>query len=530
MRAAIYARYSSENQREVSIEDQSRICADRAARDGWTIIATYADREISAATPTLQRPGGRAMLTAAGGDWDILIIEGLDRCWRDIVDQERTIRKLEFAGVRIVGASDGYDSRLEDRELQRGVRGLLNQQYLRDLGKKTHRGQTGQVLRGYHAGGMPYGYRPVRDADGSKLQIDEAQAAHVRWIFARYAEGWSVQRIAFQLNQQRAPSPRGRSWAVSAIYGSPAKGTGVLNNVLYAGRYIWNRSQWVKDPETGVRKRVERPEADWRIEQRPELRIIDEATWQAVRERIDRPRLTGGRGKGARPSTLFGGLLTCGCCGGSMIAINRDLYGCAARKDRGPAVCSGITSPRDATDSRLLSVVRDDLLSDAALAAFQLELRTVIAERARARHHDDGALRRRDAELEAEIRRLVDAIAVVGISPAITERLRAAEAERQAIARQVRASKPVDAAKAVPDAVARYRRMVLQLERTLEKDKAASRTLLAELLGEIRIRRDGDAVYADFQDPRRSLMAVAGESLGTVAGGGFSIRRSIRLR
>jgi len=73
-----------------------------------------------------------------------------------------------------------------------------------------------------------------------------------RWIFARYAEGWSVQRIAHELNARKVPSPRASTWVVSAIYGSPNKGSGILNNCLYQGLYIWNRSQWVKDPDTGA--------------------------------------------------------------------------------------------------------------------------------------------------------------------------------------------------------------------------------------------------------------------------------------
>ena len=55
MRAAIYARYSSDNQREASIEDQVRICRDRIEREGWTLVEVYSDAAVSGAT-TL-RPG-----------------------------------------------------------------------------------------------------------------------------------------------------------------------------------------------------------------------------------------------------------------------------------------------------------------------------------------------------------------------------------------------------------------------------------------------------------------------------------------
>ncbi len=55
-----------------------------------------------------------------------------------------------------------------------------------------------------------------------------------------------------KLNAKGVPAPRGDSWAVSALYGNPLKGAGVVNNQLYAGTYVWNRSQWIKDPDTGM--------------------------------------------------------------------------------------------------------------------------------------------------------------------------------------------------------------------------------------------------------------------------------------
>jgi site-specific DNA recombinase len=96
----------------------------------------------------------------------------------------------------------------------------------------------------------------------------------VRWIFEHYASGWSCQRVAGELNRQGVRSPRGGTWAVSAIYGSPRKTSGILNNELYCGRYVWNRSQWLKDPDTGRRHRLTRPLAEWQTVDRAELRIV----------------------------------------------------------------------------------------------------------------------------------------------------------------------------------------------------------------------------------------------------------------
>ena len=83
--AAIYARYSTDMQREASIEDQVRLCAERAEVDGLSIVETYTDRATSGAT--LLRSGIQALLAdAQKGHFDILIAEALDRLSRDQKD------------------------------------------------------------------------------------------------------------------------------------------------------------------------------------------------------------------------------------------------------------------------------------------------------------------------------------------------------------------------------------------------------------------------------------------------------------
>jgi site-specific DNA recombinase len=141
-----------------------------------------------------------------------------------LVEQETIVRRLEHRGLRIVGVSDGYDTNSgASRKLTRGMRGLVNEIYLDDLRAKTHRGLAGQVERGYHAGGLSYGYRSIAGEHGHSLEIDPEAARGVRWIFEHYASGWSCQRVAGELNRQGVRSPRGGTWAVSAIYGSPRK-------------------------------------------------------------------------------------------------------------------------------------------------------------------------------------------------------------------------------------------------------------------------------------------------------------------
>lgn len=537
MPAALYARYSTDNQRHTSTEDQIRNGRERATRDGLTVADghVYSDEEISAYTPIEMRAGSkRLMQDAMRGEWNVLIIEALDRFSRNLVDQERMVRRLEHRGVRIVGIADGYDSRLEGREFFRQVRGSFNEQQLRDIGKKTHRGLVGQVARGFHAGGLSYGYRSTvagLDAKGEpighRLEIDEPAAEVVRWIFERYADGWSCQKITHDLNRRGVPAPRGKTWAVSALYGSPLKGSGVLNNLLYIGEYVWNRSRWVKDPDTGKRVRLDRPAEEWKRSMRPELAILSRDAWKAVRARMDKPRLSGGsRGRGQRPRTLFGGLVVCGGCGGAVVAINALVYGCAARKDRGETVCTGVMVPRRQLDARLLSMLRDDLLSPAAVATVQAGFSRMLSAARRERDQTDARAKARRAELDREIANLVDAVAASGLSGALRTRLQAAEAERDALGAMPVAPAP----QALPAVQAAYRRLVADLQGALERDVPRARDMLQTALGPVRLVKEGAEVWAEVETRPARLLMAGGASLEVVAGTCYSTRKRIRIR
>lgn len=529
MRAVIYARYSTDRQSEMSIEDQERVCRARAEREGWTVTCVRSDQAVSGSTAVAARQGGALVLAdAMAGRMDVLIVEGLDRLSRDQVEQESVVRRLEHRGLRIVGVADGYDSSHAARKVMRGVRGLINELFLDDLRHKTHRGQSGQVARGYVAGGKSYGYSLVKEEGGSRYEIDEAQARWVRWIFERYATGYSAGAIAHELNRLGVPSPRGSTWAKSAIYGSPVKGSGILNNTLYVGRYIWNRSQWVKDPDTGRRQRVERPRAEWQEVDCPELRIVPEDLWRAVRDRIDDGRDEFGRKRSQRPaSTLLGGLMRCPHCGGAVVAINGLQYGCGVAKDRGPTVCRGWAIRRDIAERRLLGLVRDDLLSPQAAAAFETAFREMLQAEAEQDQESPVRTQRRLETLEEEIGRLVNAIAQVGASPALTARLRAAETEAAELRRAKHEAVSLDFSASEVRAI--FRRALMDLEGSLKAgDPVAARQALSNVLGSIDIELVGDEVWAQIQTSRLLLKATGSNEIMVVAGAGFD--RYLRWR
>lgn len=526
--AAIYARFSTDRQRETSLADQAEVCRAHGALLGLAIAAVYTDDGVSGSTPVGARVGGARMLAdVLAGRVEVLLLEGLDRLSRDQVEQERTVRRLEHRGIRIVGVADGYDSEAAGRKIHRTMRGLINEIYLDDLRHKTHRGLAGQLARGGHAGGLAFGYRSVADGDVHRLEVVPEQAEVVRWIFERYVEGWSPQRLASDLNARGVKTGRGGTWAVSALYGSPAKGSGVLNNELYIGRTIWNRSQWVKDPDTGKRTRIDRPREEWVVLERPELRIVSDEAWQAVRDRMGRPSSEGGSaGKGGRARSLLGGLIRCGHCGGAVVATSARHYGCAARKDRGPAVCSGVQASRQRVDASVMQAIREDLLSPEAIAEMQATVREILADRRREARASETAARARVQALDAEIGRLVDAIAQVGVSPALKERLQRAEAERAQAAAPPSSTDPVSAS--LIDGLQRYRKLIADLDDTLASDVPRAREILRDMIAPaVMLEHDGQ-VWVEMETGQAAI--AVGLSLGAVAGARFGTKRRLLVR
>ena len=145
MRAAIYARYSSENQRPESIEDQVAACRRLAVQRGFTILEEhiYADQAQSGARK--DRPGLATLLTAGQQRaFEIVLVDDLSRLARDNYLMLSLLAELHFAGVHVVSVADGLDSHDQDATLGIQIRGIFNELQLQDLKKKTLRGQIGQ--------------------------------------------------------------------------------------------------------------------------------------------------------------------------------------------------------------------------------------------------------------------------------------------------------------------------------------------------------------------------------------------------
>ena len=157
LRAVIYARFSTDMQRDASIEDQIRSCREHAARQGLEVVDVYSDKAISGAS--LMRSGIQKLLRDAQmSAFDVVLSEGLDRLSRNQADIASIYQKLQFRDVVIETVSEGVIS-----EMHIGLKGTMSALYLKDLAQKTKRGLEGRILQGRSGGGNAYGYDVIRE-------------------------------------------------------------------------------------------------------------------------------------------------------------------------------------------------------------------------------------------------------------------------------------------------------------------------------------------------------------------------------
>jgi site-specific DNA recombinase len=479
--AAIYARYSTDLQREASIEDQLRLCQERAKTEGHRIGQSYSDYGTSGAS--LIRPGIQALLTdATQGKFDIVLAEALDRLSRDQEDIAAIYKRLTFAGVKLVTLSEGPIS-----ELHIGLKGTMNALFLKDLADKTRRGLRGRIEAGRSGGGNCYGYDVVRsfDRDGNpergERTINAEQAATVREIFADYAKGLSPRAIAKSLNIRGINGPTGGSWGASTIHGNKDRGTGMLNNELYIGRLVWNRLRYIKDPTTGKRVSRLNPKEEWVVQDVPELRIIDQELWDAVKARQEKTALgkqvrnqTAGFWDRRRPRFLFSGLIKCGCCGGGFVKISQSHFGCATARNKG--TCDNRRTIRhDLLESRVLEGLQHHLMADEYIALFCEEytkhINTLRMEAGASNARDEARLGAIDKEQD----RMLDLIAAGTIEgERIKGRWEKLEAERAEIRTRLENAGPVKETLLHPAMGTRYRQAISELRSALhQKDGKA---------------------------------------------------------
>lgn len=464
MRFAIYCRFSTDKQDERSIERQETAGRAAVSARGGVVVAVFADKAISGAS-TLNRPDWQRLMSKAQlRAFDGVMVEDLDRAFRDEADYHTARKHLEFFDIALYTPT-GEISRIEG-----SIKALQSAMMLTGLREKV-RGGLAQVIRsGRNAAPPAFGYRRVvgEGIPNGTIEIDEKEAETVRRIYALYLKGKTARGIAARLNQEAIAGPRGGIWNASAIAGSRKRDNGILQNALYDGRMVWNRQRFVKDPSTSKRVSRPNPRSQWIEQAVPHLRIVTAETFQKVQAL--RNQRGGSHANHARPPRhLLSGLLKCGCCGSTYVVRGTDKAGRYMRCSR--MVETGLCDNRrliriEAIERRVIDGIETHLAAPEIVAEYVREYHRLCREQAGGFERERRALDRKIDQLAAECRNIVDMIAKGRASRTLEERLDQAEAERLA-AEQEREALTASPVEFHPNAGELYRKKIADLKRLL---------------------------------------------------------------
>ena len=284
MKAVIYARYSSDNQREESIEGQIRECTAFAEKNDITVLKHYIDRAYSARTD--HRPAFQEMIKDSDKHlFDMVIVWKLDRFSRDRYDSARYKVLLKKNNVRVVSATEVISSGADGILLESVLEGFA-EYYSADLAEKVTRGMTENALKcKFNGGSMPIGY--VIDEE-QHFQIDPLTAPFVLEAFKRYIEGATMKELIDFFNEKGIKNKRGGDINYNSIQR-------MLNNRRYIGEYAF-RDIVVPD---GIPA------------------IVPKELFDRVQAKLAKNKKSPARHK-AEEDYLLTTKLFCGCCGAYM--------------------------------------------------------------------------------------------------------------------------------------------------------------------------------------------------------------------
>ncbi len=396
---AIYARFSSDRQRDESIEDQVRVCSDWAVGHGLTVVATYADRAISGTSD--DRPEFLRMVAdARTGNFGTVLVYKLDRFARDRFDAAVYRKRLAECGVELRSAMESIPEGPEGVILK-AVIDRYNECYSKNLAQNTLRGMMGNARNCLANGVRLYGYRT--GADG-RYEVDEDEAPFVRGAFERVAAGEGRRSVVEWLNASGSRNTRGNPWAYGSL-------RGMLTSEKYRGVYSFN----------GVREEGGMP------------RIVSDGLFFSVQAMMDRhPRQNAfaliGRLLDAATGTPYRGTSGTGCSGRRYLYYSvPTVDGHERRYPRDEVERAAVAALALAFSGRGLS----ERIARAAVLAMESDADSPAVRRATGRL----------SEISRAERNILRAVEAGVVPPGTDRRLAELADERAALEREVEASR-----------------------------------------------------------------------------------------
>ena len=344
MTAVIYARYSSDNQREESIEGQIRECTAYAEKNGITVVKHYIDRALSAKTDN--RPDFQQMIKDSEKRlFDIVLVWKLDRFARNRYDSAHYEYQLERNHVKLVSATEPISDSPAGIMVKSMLTGMA-EYYSAELSEKVVRGMTENVLKGkYNGGTIPIGFK----VDEEKFfQIDPLKAPFVVEAFQRYNDGATMKELMNWLNDSGVTTNRNQKFT----YNSVQK---LLTNKRYIGE---NHFKDIVMPDSIPA-------------------IVDKDLFEEVQLKIKKNSRAPARHK-AEDDYLLTTKLFCGMCGAMMFGecgtgrnkIVHHYYKCATAKRF--KTCKKKTVRKewleDLVVAETMKLIQDDAVIDAIVA------------------------------------------------------------------------------------------------------------------------------------------------------------------
>jgi site-specific DNA recombinase len=431
-KAVIYARYSSDNQREESIDAQIRGIKEYAEKNNIQIVRVYTDEARSATIDN--RPSFLQMINDSKlGGFDLVIVHKLDRFARNRYDSAFYRRELKKNGVQIISVTENLDDSPESIILESVLEGMA-EYYSRNLAREVMKGMKETAYQCKHTGGKPpLGYDVGKN---KKYVINAHEAEAVRLMFEMYANGAGYVQIINGLRQGGYKTQTGRAFGKNSIHD-------ILKNEKYRGVYIFNRSEQKINGKRNHRKN--KKEEDIIKIEGGMPRIIDDETWKLVQAKMSNNK------KGAYSAKevyLLSGLIYCAKCGGAMTGTrrragrNKDLYisyECSTRKrTKG---CDMKAVNRDYVENIVIEHLEKNIFSPDALNKLVIKISQYAAAQNKEINQDIKLFTNQLTGVQTEINNIVNAIAAGMFHPAMKEKMDELETKKAILTMKIEEAK-----------------------------------------------------------------------------------------
>jgi site-specific DNA recombinase len=424
MKSVIYARYSSDNQREESITAQVRACTEYAKAKGYTVVKVYTDEARSATTD--DRPGFKAMINDAKLSlFDVLLVHKLDRFSRDRYDSVYYKRELKKAGVRLISVLEHLDDSPESVILESVIEGMA-EYYSRNLAREALKGMRENALQCRHNGGRPpLGYDV--DKETGRYLVNERESRTVKLVFELYDKGYGYDRIIDQLKHGAHRTKGGRPFGKNSLHD-------ILRNEKYVGVYVFNRSA---AKEFGKRNHHRHKLAGEIIRIPGGVpQIIEKELWERVQEKMDKRRQNSEKARmRAKTIYLLTGKVFCGECGSAVVgntASDRGrryhYYECGL-KDRTRS-CDNKRIRKSPLEDLVIREIEENIFGDQVLAKVKQKLIVFLNQYQKDRQGELGCLRKELVRVERSINQLLDQIEEGFGGASVAARLKDRETEQ----------------------------------------------------------------------------------------------------